>query len=53
MYETVIWATDGPYGADAALEEGLRLAGPCPVLAIGPRSELNAVLHHASTGVGA
>jgi nucleotide-binding universal stress UspA family protein len=26
---------------------------PCPVLAVGPRSELNAVLHHASTGAGA
>jgi nucleotide-binding universal stress UspA family protein len=155
MYETVIWATDGSDGADAALEEALRLASlsgghllavhcdqrlngraggwpaladeddlrlkirrqvdelkadgvnidlvirpshreaadtvaaaaveldadaivcgtrgvsafagaflgsftqrllhiaPCPVLAVGPRSELNAVLHHASTGAGA
>jgi nucleotide-binding universal stress UspA family protein len=26
---------------------------PCPVLAVGPRSEVNAVLHHASTGAGA
>jgi nucleotide-binding universal stress UspA family protein len=25
---------------------------PCPVLAVGPRSELNAVLHHAATGAG-
>jgi nucleotide-binding universal stress UspA family protein len=26
MYETVMWATDGSEGADAALEEALRLA---------------------------
>ena len=26
MYETIIWATDGSEGADAALDEALRLA---------------------------